>query len=91
MGGTLPFASLNSVRIIRTTGVETKVIPIRLADIKKGDLSTNYVINPGDLIIVPPTMLARIGYVVQMIFFPFQPPIAMLGAIGGASQGVETF
>ncbi len=91
VGGTRPFASLNNIRIIRTNGVDTKVIEIRLGDIQKGDLSTNLVIREGDLIVVPPTMLARIGYVVQMLFFPFQPVFSTLGAIGGASTGVQAF
>jgi polysaccharide export outer membrane protein len=91
VGGTRPFASLNSIRVIRTNGAVTNVLPIRLGDISRGDLRTNIVIEKGDLIVVPPTWLARIGYVVQMIFFPFQPVVSTLGAIGGASQGVQTF
>ena len=91
VGGARPFASLNNVRVIRTNGFETQVIEVRLGDIQKGDLSTNLMIKDGDLIVVPPTWLARVGYVMQMIFFPFQPPAALLGQIGRASQGVEAF
>lgn len=91
VGGTRPFASLNNVRVIRTNGIKTKVIPIRLGDIMKGDLTTNFVIAKGDLIVVPPTMLARIGYVMQMIFFPFQPVVGVLSAVGTANAGVSTF
>jgi polysaccharide export outer membrane protein len=91
VGGTRPFASLNNVRVIRTNGTNTEVIAVHLGDIKKGDLSTNFVIQEGDLLVVPPTWLARVGYVMQMIFFPFQPVVATLGSIGGASQGVQTF
>jgi polysaccharide export outer membrane protein len=91
VGGTLPFASLNNIRVIRTNGIDTEVMAIHLKDIKQGDLSTNFVIQEGDLVVVPPTWLARVGYVVQMLFFPFQPVVATLGGIGGASQGVQTF
>ena len=91
VGGTRPFASLNNIRVVRTNGTNTEVIAVLLADIKKGDLSTNLVIQEGDLIVVPPTWLARVGYAMQMIFFPFQPVVGTLGAIGGASQGVQTF
>jgi len=91
VGGTRPFASLNSIRVIRTNGAVTNVLPVRLGDISKGDLTTNIVIEKGDLIVVPPTWLARIGYVMQMIFFPFQPVVSTLGAVGGATQGVNTF
>jgi polysaccharide export outer membrane protein len=91
VGGTRPFASLNNVRVIRTNGSNTEVISVHLGDIKKGDLSTNFVIQEGDLVVVPPTWLARVGYAMQMIFFPFQPIVGTLGAIGGASTGVQTF
>lgn len=89
VGGTRPFASLNGVRVIRTNGRESNVIEVRLGDISYGDLSTNYVVREGDLIVVPPTLLARIGYVVQMIFFPFQPVLSTAGAVGGAVTGVN--
>jgi len=91
VGGTRPFASLNNVRVIRTDGGQTQVIEVRLGDIQRGDLSTNLVIREGDLIVVPATLLARIGYVVQMVFFPFQPVVSTLGSIGGASAGVRAF
>ena len=91
VGGVRPFASLNNVRVIRTVGMDTSVIEVHLGDIQRGDLSTNLVVREGDLIVVPPTMLARIGYVVQMLFFPFQPVVSTLGSIGGASQGVQAF
>jgi polysaccharide export outer membrane protein len=90
VGGTRPFASLNNVRVIRTFGDETEVIEIRLADIQKGDLSSNIVINEGDLIVVPPTALARVGYALQMLFFPFQPIVSTLSAVGTTAAGVNT-
>lgn len=90
VGGTKPFASLNSVRVIRTYGHETEVIEIKLADIQRGDLSSNIVVNEGDLIVVPPTVLARIGYVMQMLFFPFQPVVSTLSAVGTTAAGVNT-
>jgi len=91
VGGALPFASLNNIRVIRTNGSKTEVIPVRLADIQKGDLSTNLVVEEGDLIVVPPTWLARVGYVVQMIFFPFQPVLTTAGSVGGTAAGVRAF
>lgn len=91
VGGALPFASLNNIRIIRTNGSKTEVIQVRLGDIQKGDLSTNMVVEEGDLIVVPPTWLARVGYVVQMIFFPFQPVLTTAGSVGGTAAGVRSF
>jgi len=92
VGGTRPFASLNKIRVIRTDGKKTHVLRVRLSDISKGDLTTNFVVEEGDLIVVPPTVLARIGYAVQMVFFPFQPVIsgaASVGAVAAGSQAVR--
>lgn len=91
VGGTRPFASENKIRIVRTNGAETQVLRIRLKDISKGDLSTNIVVEEGDLIIVPPTVLARIGYAIQMVFFPFQPLLNGAGAVGGVALGATAF
>lgn len=91
VGGTRPFASLNRVRVIRTNGARTEVIRIRLGDIQRGDLSTNLVVQEGDLIVVPPTAIARVGYFVQMLLFPFQPLLTTAGAVGGTAAGVRAF
>jgi polysaccharide export outer membrane protein len=91
VGGARPFASLNSVRVIRTIGRETRVIPVRLGDISQGDLSTNIAIADGDLIVVPPTILAKIGYAMQMLFFPFQPLIAGATSAGSIAGGAGQF
>ena len=88
VGGTRPFASLNNIRVIRTTGTETEVIEVRLGDIQRGDLTTNLVIMKGDLIVVPPTIFARVGYAVQMVLFPFQPFFGAASSVGGAITGV---
>jgi len=90
VGGTRPFASLNNIRVIRQNGLEASVLDVRMADIQKGDLSTNVVLQEGDLVVVPPTLLARIGYTLQMIFFPFQPVVGTAGALGGTAIGLRT-
>jgi polysaccharide export outer membrane protein len=90
VGGARPFASLNNVRVIRSQGASTEVIEVNLGDIQRGDLSTNYVVVEGDLIVVPPTMLARVGYAVQMVLFPFQPLISGAAAAGAISSGAST-
>jgi len=87
VGGAMPFASLNKVRVVRTSGRDTEVIAIHLKDIERGDLSTNIVVEEGDLIVVPPTVLAKIGYAFQMLLFPLQPLLSGAGAVGGAAAG----
>jgi polysaccharide export outer membrane protein len=89
VGGTRPFASLNAVRVIRTVNGTTEVIRVRLSDISNGDLSTNIAIREGDLIVVPPTTLARLGYAMQMLLFPIQPLISAATTAGSIAGGVS--
>ncbi len=93
VGGTRAFASLNKIRVIRTDGTNTQVMQVRLKDIQNGDLATNFVVEEGDLIVVPPTGLARVGYAMQMLLFPLQPLISgatSAGAIAGGVQAIQT-
>ena len=90
VGGTRAFASLNKIRVIRTDGTDTQILSVRLRDIQKGDLATNYVVEEGDLIVVPPTGLARVGYAVQMLLFPFQPILSGAAQVGAVAGGVNT-
>lgn len=90
VGGTRPFANLDGIRLIRSQGKETRVYTIDLDAISYGDLSTNVVLQEGDLIVVPPTLLARVGYAMQAILFPFQPLISAGTSAGAIAAGTET-
>lgn len=90
VGGTRAFASLNKIRVIRTDGATTKVLRVRLKDIQKGDMATNYVVEEGDLIVVPPTGFARVGYAMQMLLFPLQPLLSGASQVGAVAGGVNT-
>jgi polysaccharide export outer membrane protein len=84
VGGTRPFASAGNIRVIRSGDDRDTVIhEVDLKAIRRGDLSTNLLLLPGDVVYVPPTFLAKVGYVVQQIFFPFQPVIGLSRQIGG--------
>lgn len=71
-GGTNLFASKGRVRVIRSNPRETKVLYVNLRDIQYGDQSTNYLLEDGDIIVVPPNAIARVGFVLQTLLFPFQ-------------------
>jgi polysaccharide export outer membrane protein len=71
-GGTTIFGSKKKIRLIRTNGQATQVFIIDLARIQNGDLSSNMMMRGGDMIVVPPNVLARIGYGLQVLLFPFQ-------------------
>lgn len=53
-GGLTEFARGNSAKLYRTTGGEMKAYPIYLKDIlERGQLDSNYLLAPGDIITVP--------------------------------------
>jgi len=53
-GGTTPFASLNSIKILRTVGGKQRAIPFRYGDVEDGEyLEQNITLQSGDVIVVP--------------------------------------
>lgn len=77
------FASSRNVRVIRSEGGETAVYKVDLGAIKKGDLRTNIMLTRGDIVYVPSTAWAKVGYVIQAILFPFQPFIGVATSAAG--------
>lgn len=71
-GGTTIFGSKHKIRLIRTNGEATEVFIVDLANIQSGDLSSNMMMRGGDMLVVPPNVLAKIGYGLQVLLFPFQ-------------------
>ena len=49
------------------------------AIVERGDGSTNYRLQPGDVLFVPPNASARFGYALNVIFFPLQQLIGLGG------------
>jgi polysaccharide export outer membrane protein len=72
VGGANRFAAKSRVRIVRAGGTEPLVMGADLTAIEQGDLRTNVVLRGGDVIVVPATAWASIGYALQAIFFPIQ-------------------
>ena len=82
VGGARQMANKDNVRIIRVEDGETHILKADLTAIEHGDLTTNYTLRGGDIIIVPPTVLAQAGYWVQGVFFPIQQIIGMGAKVG---------
>ncbi|MBW2243435.1 MAG: polysaccharide biosynthesis/export family protein [Deltaproteobacteria bacterium] len=81
VGGPRAYAAKDKIRIIRFVDGQTKIYLTDLDAIEKGDLSTNYLLQGGDVIVVPPTRLARLGYAIQSVLFPFQKIFGFGGSI----------
>lgn len=77
------FGSKRGIRVIRSRGGETVVYRVNLNAIEKGDLRTNIVLAEGDIVVVPPTILARIGFALNALLFPIQPLIGVAQTVGG--------
>jgi polysaccharide export outer membrane protein len=87
VGGTGVYAATSRLRLIRTAEGKTQVYKVDLAAIQNGDMRTNYLLQGGDLIYVPPGVMASIGYTLQAVLFPFQQ---LLGFGGQVSTKVFT-
>jgi polysaccharide export outer membrane protein len=85
VGGTTEFGSDSRIRVIRTVNGEAKVLLINLNAIRRGDLSTNVMLLPGDFVYVPPTLWARFGYALNALLMPFKPVMGLgMSAAGSA-------
>jgi len=61
------------------------VIEVDLDAIQDGDLRSNIQVYGGDIVYVPPTVLAQIGYGIQMVLFPFTPFLGVAATAVGFS------
>lgn len=69
-------ASMRKVKLIKSTSVAGKQ-QILTVDVKKilkdGELNRNLMLADGDIIVVNPDMLSKLGYFVEKIFMPLRP------------------
>lgn len=84
VGGETIFAKTSKIRVVRSGGGETVVYQVNLNAIRAGDLSTNILLATGDIVYVSPTVLAKIGYAVNAVLFPFQPFMGVGNAFAGS-------
>jgi polysaccharide export outer membrane protein len=94
VGGPRFFAAKSRIRVIRPQADKAQVYKVSLSAMENGDLRTNMMLQGGDLVYVPPTVMASIGYKIRAFFFPFQQVFAF-GAktaltvfTGGAGAGL---
>jgi polysaccharide export outer membrane protein len=85
VGGPTLFANEDEMQVVRP-GSPPKVIEIDLTAIRDGDLRTNVQVYGGDIVYVPPTALASVGYFFQQLLFPFTPFFGAAGIAAGVSK-----
>ncbi|MEM9381849.1 MAG: polysaccharide biosynthesis/export family protein [Planctomycetota bacterium] len=64
-------ANLGRVLLIRADALDPLRLPVNYWDITRGDATTNYTILENDIVWVPPTVLAQLGYFVRALIYPF--------------------
>ncbi len=84
-GGFSLWANVDDVQLVSTRSGEPVVYDVNLAAVRSGDMSTNYQVYAGDIVYVPPTGWARVGYAVNAVLWPFQPFIGIARSAAGAS------
>ena len=87
-GGPTTFASLGSIQVVRGMNGrsgQADVIPVDLGEIRDGNLSTNIQIYADDIIYVPPTVLAQVGYAFQAVLFPLSPLLGIANSFVGSA------
>ena len=78
-GGPTLLSSPNGAWLARPGAETREVYRVKFDDIARGDGSTNYALQPGDVIYVPPGASAQIGQALQVLFFPLQQIIGLGG------------
>ena len=84
-GGPSKFAAKNRIRIIRIQDGMPIVLAGDLGRIEKGDLSSDVALHTGDIVVVPPTLFAMVGYKISALLFPFSPILSAMAGAGLAS------
>ncbi len=80
-GGPTQYAKLDAAWLVRPTEGDSLAYEVDFEAItRRGDATTNYELQPGDVVYVPPVLMVRVGYVVGQIFFPFQQILGFLVA-----------
>jgi protein involved in polysaccharide export with SLBB domain len=75
-------ANLGRIKVIRADPRDPKVYEINIGDMfEYGDSSFNWQVRELDIIFVPPTMMAQLGYFLDSLLFPVK---FVLNGIGGA-------
>ena len=84
-GGVTNFANVDGITIVRARSGQPVILNVDMGAITSGDMATNIQVYGGDIVYVPPTVLAKIGYAVQQLLFPFSPLMGIINSGLGAA------
>jgi polysaccharide export outer membrane protein len=81
VAGPTEYGATSRIRLVRQSAGKPQIFKVNLDAIRGGDLSTNVSLEAGDIVYVPPTVSASIGFALRGFFFPLQQVFG-LGAQG---------
>jgi polysaccharide biosynthesis/export protein len=89
-GLVLPYASPDSSRLLRRAGSDETTYDIFYHEILRGGITrTNYILEPGDVIYVPPTTLRKVSFFIEDLLSPlhalFSPVLAPVTVVSTAT------
>jgi polysaccharide export outer membrane protein len=85
-GGPTRYAAQDSARLVRPSTEGERVYSVHYEAItQSGYGQTNYLLQPGDVIYVPPNGFARVGYALGVFFFPLQQILGLGGTVINAA------
>jgi polysaccharide export outer membrane protein len=85
-GGATRMASLDSSRLVRPSSEGELTYPIYFGAITEaGYGQTNYLLQPGDVVYVPPNGFAKVGYALGIVFVPLQQILGLGGTVVNAA------
>jgi polysaccharide export outer membrane protein len=85
-GGPTRFAAQDDARLVRPSPEGQLVYGVRFEQMTQAGFGqTNYMLQPGDVIYVPPHGFAKVGYALGVVFFPLQQILGLGGSVVNAT------
>lgn len=91
-GGFSRRASKSNIYVVRAGTGKRETIRVNVgAMLKTGDNSGNVMIRPDDIVLVKPNAFAKVGYVLDTVFYPFQGIFGMASQVGSTAYSVTSY
>lgn len=71
-GGVTELAASRRIRVVRGEGAEAKLYVANFDKINLGDAESDFLLEPGDLVYVPPAQPVSVGYAIRRALFPLE-------------------